>query len=156
MSGSRLLYSSYYEYSQYFACWHTVYRYILPTLLAVYSIVRFQDFTLPSISRLPTVRDTAGKQYVTRRVFHSCIQQYFQFHTLDMSPRRSWPSVILLIHFRYSLYFGLQYYCNTLSTRSTKTYCSCRYNERQLIHVTVVRRVRPRAERWCDCEGQRR
>ena len=35
-------------------------------------------------------------------------------------------------------------------------YSSCRYNERQLIHVTVVRRVRPRAERWCDCEGHRR
>ena len=35
-------------------------------------------------------------------------------------------------------------------------YGSCRYNERQLIHVTVVRRVRPRAERWCDCEGHRR
>ena len=33
---------------------------------------------------------------------------------------------------------------------------SCRYNERQLIHVTVVRRVRPRAERWCDCKGHRR
>ena len=27
------------------------------------------------------------------------------------------------------------------------SYSSCRYNERQLIHVTVVRRVRPRAER---------
>ena len=26
-------------------------------------------------------------------------------------------------------------------------YCSCRYNERQLIDVTVVRRVLPRAER---------
>ena len=35
-------------------------------------------------------------------------------------------------------------------------YSSCRYNERQLIHVTVVRRVRPRAERWCDCKGHRR
>ena len=28
-----------------------------------------------------------------------------------------------------------------------KRYSSCRYNERQLIDVTVVRRVRPRAER---------
>ena len=35
-------------------------------------------------------------------------------------------------------------------------YSSCRYNERQLIDVTVVRLVRPRAERWCDCEGHRR
>ena len=34
-------------------------------------------------------------------------------------------------------------------------YSSCRYNERQLIDVTVVRRVRPR-ERSCDCEGHRR
>ena len=32
-------------------------------------------------------------------------------------------------------------------------YSSCRYNERQLIDITVVRRVRPRAERWCDYEG---
>ena len=31
-----------------------------------------------------------------------------------------------------------------------KRYSSCRYNERQLIHVAVVRRVRPRAERSCD------
>ena len=30
---------------------------------------------------------------------------------------------------------------------------SCRYNERQLIDVTVVRRVRPRAIGPCDCEG---
>ena len=35
-------------------------------------------------------------------------------------------------------------------------YSSCRYNERQLIDVTVVRRVRTLAERWCDCEGHRR
>ena len=35
-------------------------------------------------------------------------------------------------------------------------YSSYRYNERQRIYVTVVRRVRPRAERWCDCEGHRR
>ena len=35
-------------------------------------------------------------------------------------------------------------------------YSSCRYNERQLIEVTVVRRVRPRTERGCDCEGHRR
>ena len=31
-----------------------------------------------------------------------------------------------------------------------KRYSSCRYNERQLIDVTVVRRVRPRAGRLCD------
>ena len=31
-----------------------------------------------------------------------------------------------------------------------KRYSSCRYNERQLIDVTVVRCVRPRAERSCD------
>ena len=35
-------------------------------------------------------------------------------------------------------------------------YSSCRYNERELIDVTVVRRVRTRAERWCDSEGHRR
>ena len=121
VSGYRLLYSSYYEYPQYFAWWCTVYRYtyILPTLLAVYIIVSFQDFTLPNISRLPTVRSTAGKQYVTRREFHSSMHQFVQV-TLDMSPRRYWPSVALLIYSQYSLYFGLQYYSNTLSTRSTK------------------------------------
>ena len=40
--------------------------------------------------------------------------------------------------------------------RNYQRYSSCRYNERQLIGVTVVRRVRPRAERWCDCAGHRR
>ena len=33
------------------------------------------------------------------------------------------------------------------TNENTLRYSSCRYNERQLIHVTVVRRVRPRAER---------
>ena len=33
-----------------------------------------------------------------------------------------------------------------------KRYSSCRYNKRQLIDVTVVRRVRPRAERSCTNE----
>ena len=42
------------------------------------------------------------------------------------------------------------------SIKKRERYSSCRYNERQLIEVTVVRRVRPRAERWCDCEGHRR
>ena len=36
-----------------------------------------------------------------------------------------------------------------------KRYSSCRYNERQLIDVTVVRRVRQRAERSCDCVSPR-
>ena len=40
--------------------------------------------------------------------------------------------------------------------KSKERYSSCRYNERQLIYVTVVRRVRPQAERSCDCEGHRR
>ena len=44
----------------------------------------------------------------------------------------------------------------TLQSSRAQRYSSCRYNERQLIEVTVVRRVRPRAERWCDCEGHRR
>ena len=39
---------------------------------------------------------------------------------------------------------------------TNERYSSCRYNERQLIDVTVVRRVRTRAERWCDFEGHRR
>ena len=36
--------------------------------------------------------------------------------------------------------------CTSLDQNSNKRYSSCRYNERQLIEVTVVRRVRPRAE----------
>ena len=36
------------------------------------------------------------------------------------------------------------------SLEYVKRYSSCRYNERKLIDVTVVRRVRPRAERSCD------
>ena len=47
-------------------------------------------------------------------------------------------------------------YTDRHTDRLIKRYSSCRYNERQLIDVTVVRRVRPRAERWCDCEGHRR
>ena len=43
-----------------------------------------------------------------------------------------------------------------LLPRSIIRYSSFRYNERQLIDITAVRRVRPRAERWCDCEGHRR
>ena len=34
-----------------------------------------------------------------------------------LSPRHNWPSVVLLIYSQYSLYYGLQYYSNTLSTR---------------------------------------
>ena len=45
---------------------------------------------------------------------------------------------------------------DTLTDRLIKRYSSCRYNERQLIDVTVVRRVRPRAECSCDIEGHRR
>ena len=60
---------------------------------------------------------------------------------------------------------GLTTTCNAMRLWSTercgeeakrKRYSSCRYNERQLIDITVVRRVRPRAKRWCDCEGHRR
>ena len=36
---------------------------------------------------------------------------------------------------------------NSTQEYGTVRYSSCRYNERQLIHVTVARRVRPRAER---------
>ena len=49
-----------------------------------------------------------------------------------------------------------RYYITLIKGRDYIRYSSCRYNERQLIDVTVVRRVRPRAERWCDCEGHRR
>ena len=43
-----------------------------------------------------------------------------------------------------------------IQTHPVERYSSCRYNERQLVDVTVVRRVRPRAECSCDCEGHRR
>ena len=89
---------------------------------AMYYIVLFQDLTIRSTSGLPTVRGTAGIQYVIRRVFHSSMLQYFQVrnsgHTLN--PRHIWPLVVLLTYSQYSLYYGLQYYSNTLSTRSTK------------------------------------
>ena len=39
---------------------------------------------------------------------------------------------------------------STCNESQAKRCSSCRYNERQLIDVTVVRRVRPRAERSCD------
>ena len=38
---------------------------------------------------------------------------------------------------------------NAVRTSSRQRYSSCRYNERQLIDVTVVRRVRLRVERSC-------
>ena len=41
---------------------------------------------------------------------------------------------------------------STIFLLKKKRYSSCRYNERQLIDVTVVRRVRPRAERSCNNE----
>ena len=72
---------------------------------AIHYIVLFQDFTLSSISFLPTVRGTADRRYITRRVFHSNMQQYFQVDTLDIL------SVLAVI--------GLQYNCSyTPSTRS--------------------------------------
>ena len=74
-------------------------------------IALFQDFTLRSISGLPTVRGTAGTQYVTRRVFLSSMLQYFQFRYsgYTLSPRHNWPSVVLLTYSQYSMYYGLQY-----------------------------------------------
>ena len=55
---------------------------------------------------------------------------------------------------RSSFLFYNLYRSNAIKVRCQKTldkrYSSCRYNERQLIHVTVVRRVRPRAERSGD------
>ena len=60
-------------------------------------IIRFQDFTLCSISGLLIGRGTAGIQYVARRVFHSSMLQYFQVPCFGytLSPRHSWPSVVL-------------------------------------------------------------
>ena len=57
---------------------------------AIYYIVLFQDFTLRSISRLPTVRGTAGIQYI-RRVFHSSMLQDFEVRYPEyiLSPRRN-------------------------------------------------------------------
>ena len=88
----------------------------------IYYRVLFQDFTLRSISRLPTEQGTAGMQTIPWRVFHSSMLQYFQvlYSQNTRSPRRNWPSVVLLTYPQYSQYYGLQYYSNTLSTRSTK------------------------------------
>ena len=52
----------------------------------MYHIVLFQDFTLRGISGLPTVRGTAGVEYVTRRVFHPGMLQYFQVLYSESSP----------------------------------------------------------------------
>ena len=92
------------------------------TTRRIYYIVRFQDFTLRRISGLHTGWGTAGVQYVTRGVFHSSMLQYFQVPNTGytMSPRHNKPSVVLLKYSQYSLYCGLQYFSNTLSTRSTK------------------------------------
>ena len=67
----------------------------------------------------PLCEGTAGIHYVTRRVFRSSMLQYFQvqYSGYTLSPRHNWPSVVLLIYSQYSLYYGLQYYSNTLSTR---------------------------------------
>ena len=100
------------EYSQYFTCWYTVCRYhcFFPwyskpvytssATRSVYYIALFQDFTLRSISGLPTVRGTAGIQCITRRVFHSSMLQYVQvrYSGYTLSPRRNWTSVVLLTY----------------------------------------------------------
>ena len=84
------------HYSQYI-----LYRYIL-----------FQDFTL-CISEFLTVRGTAGIRYITRRVFHSNMLQYFQVRYSGYTPstRSIWPSVVLLTSHTPStraVYFGRQ------------------------------------------------
>ena len=68
----------------------------LGVLYTEYYIVLIQDFTLRSISGLPTVRGTAGLHYITRRVPHSSMLQYFQvrYSGYTLSPRCNWPSVI--------------------------------------------------------------
>ena len=57
---------------------------------------------------------------------------------------------------REEQHIGLTSISHFKMTALDKRYSSGRYNERQLIDITVVRRVRPRAERRCDCEGHRR
>ena len=85
-----------------------------------------------------------------------------------LQPDKMGPNDKLIIFAFVDVLFNktlVQGYHNTISkpARSALSTCfhvirysSCRQNERQLIDVTVVRRVRPRAERWCDCEGHRR
>ena len=68
------------------------------------------------------MRGTADIQIITWTVFHPSMLQYFQvpYSGYTLSPRRNWPSVVLLTYSQRSQYYGLQYYSNTLSTRSIK------------------------------------
>ena len=77
--------SSYYEHSEYFGCWYTVYRYILPTRLAVYIVfyafrilhyVVFQGFPLCEV---PLVYNMLLGEYFTRVCCSTS-----RFHTLDI------------------------------------------------------------------------
>ena len=101
------------------------------TTRSIYGLVRSQDFTLRSISGLPSVRGTAGiqYQYVARRVFHSSMLQYFQlpYSGYTLSPRHNWPPVVLLTYSQYSLYYGLQY-TPKLSVLAARKKCT-RYSE---------------------------
>ena len=104
---------------------HYIYRNIRPTPLAVYIIeyaFRISRYGVFQGFPLGEVLLDHGIQYVTRRVFHSSMVQYFQvpYSGYTLSPRHNWPSVVLLIYSQYSLYFGLQYYSSTLSIRSTR------------------------------------
>ena len=59
-------------------------------------------------------------------------------------------TVVWTHHEKNELVFVFMWYALLLYRRSLcpcVRYSSCRYNERQLIKVAVVRRVRPRAER---------
>ena len=111
---------------------HYIYRNIRPTPLAVYIIeyaFRISRYGVFQGFPLGEVLLDHGIQYVTRRVFHSSMVQYFQvpYSGYTLSPRHNWPSVVLLIYSQYSLHYGLQYYSSTLGAQ-LRNKCT-RYSE---------------------------
>ena len=79
--------------------------------------------------------------------FLSSVRRFWFFAVLctrymipDTTIDRCYLNIFFLVH-------GTYIYVCTREHSHTRKDSSCRYNERQLIDVTVVRRVRPRAER---------
>ena len=93
---SRVLYSSYHEYSQYLACWYTVCRYILPTLLSIYiyDVVFFQDSHYEVFQGFPLyevlrVNSMSLGEYLTRVC--CCISRFDTVYIL-------WVLAIIRLH----------------------------------------------------------
>ena len=112
---------------------------------------------MPQALKLPTtsyVAATVQQQSPTKFV-KVCVDQFYACVNNNTRTRRR----VLTMHMRVrcvSAMVRTQVACATTAVIccdvQSKRYSSCRYNERQLIDVTAVRRVRPRAERSCTNE----